>query len=244
MNNSSVNIDVVWLGQGGFLFIVDKVRIVVDPYLSDSLAKRGIPRMIPVPIKTEDLNPDYVLITHDHADHFDEETMCSLTSLYPECIFIGPESVRNHYRNMHFNLTRFVLLNKWMEYEGTGFMVKAVPAYHTDIFSVGFIINSQNKQIYITGDTLLDSNLIPELKPTFRKNPDLLMVCINGKLGNMDDKEAVKLVEAINPSVTIPMHYGMFESNTVDPTLFFTALKQKGFKCELMNPGITKRFKL
>lgn len=244
MNNSSVNIDVIWLGQGGFVFVLDEVRIVIDPYLSDSLAEKGFPRMIPIPVKAEDLDPDYVLITHDHADHFDEETMLSLTSLYPECIFIGPESVRNHYSNMRFDADHFVLLNKGMQYEGRGFTVKAVPAYHTDDFSVGFIISSQDKQIYITGDTLLDSNLIPELKSAFRKDPDLLMICINGKLGNMSDEEAIELVKAVKPAITIPMHYGMFEANTVDPTLFFSTLLTQGYTCELMTPGIIKTIEL
>lgn len=243
MNTETINIEVTWLGQGGFLFIIDGIRIVVDPYLSDSLAKKGVPRLVEVPVDITDLNPDYVLITHDHADHFDEETMMPLTSLYPSCVFVGPESVKKHYLNMGFNIDRFVLLNNGMSFKCKSIEIEAVPAYHTDPYSIGFVFTYQDNKIYISGDTLLTTQLIPSLQQIIGPNLSLMMICINGKLGNMTDAEAVEVVNALNPKSVVPMHYGMFESNTVDPQ-FFTHSINKSNHCEVMLPGITKTFNL
>ncbi len=237
-------IKVTWLGQGGFLFEFDQIRLVVDPYLSNSLAKRGIERLIAIPIAIEVLQPDYVLFTHDHADHFDEETVALLTNRYPDCKFIGPHSVADHYEQLGFNSKQFQTLNKGETYHGSSFSVNAVPAFHTDAYSVGFIFHYRGHQIYVSGDTLLDPQLIPLLKNEIEGNLSLMMICINGKLGNMTDKEAVDVVKALQSKTTVPMHYGMFESNTVDPEFFYQSISKLGHQCELMVPGITKIFNL
>ena len=53
---------------------------------------------------------------------------------------------------------------------------------------------------------------------------DLMFICINGRLGNMNVDEAVRLTECIAPRVGIPTHYGMFESNTEDPQKYVSRL--------------------
>lgn len=237
-------VKVIWLGQGGFLFEFDQVRVVVDPYLSNSLAKRGIERLVEIPIAIKDLHPDYVLFTHDHADHFDKETVVELTKCYPNCEFIGPTSVAEHYERLGFNLAQFQTLNKAETYYGTTFSVNAVPAFHTDLYSVGFVFSYYEHQIYISGDTLLDNELIPLLKKEIKEGLSLVMICINGKLGNMTDKEAIEIVKVFQPKTTVPMHYGMFESNTIDPEFFHQSLNELGHQCELMKPGIVKIFNL
>lgn len=235
---------VIWLGQGGFLFEFDGVRVVVDPYLSNSLAARGIERMIEIPIVPEELHPDYVLFTHDHADHFDEETVTALTSHYPTCKFVGPSSVAEHYFRLGFNPKQFQVLNKGEIYHSRTFSVCAVPAFHTDAYSIGFVFTYHKHQIYISGDTLLDAQLIPSLKKEIQEGLYLMMICINGKLGNMTDEEAVEVVKAFRPKAAVPMHYGMFESNTIAPDFFNQSIQELGLQCELMEPGTAKIFNL
>ena len=46
----------------------------------------------------------------------------------------------------------------------------------------------------------------------------------NGKLGNMNVSDAVKLTKIINPKVGIPTHYGMFASNTEKPVNYTSKL--------------------
>jgi len=49
---------------------------------------------------------------------------------------------------------------------------------------------------------------------------DLLLVCINGKWGNMDPLQAAQLAGLLAPKTVAPMHYGLFAENTVDPAAF------------------------
>ena len=58
-----------------------------------------------------------------------------------------------------------------------------------------------------------------------------MFICINGKLGNMNVSEAIKLTKIINPEVGIPTHYGMFESNTENPLNYISKINC-GFEME------------
>ena len=68
---------ITWLGQAGLLFETDGKKIVIDPYLSD-FVKNVNPanyRRVPVNETYLDLKPDIILITHNHLDHLDKETL-------------------------------------------------------------------------------------------------------------------------------------------------------------------------
>ena len=55
--------------------------------------------------------------------------------------------------------------------------------------------------------------------------PEFLFICINGKLGNMNAEEAVRLTEVLEPKAAIPTHYGMFASNTEDPEAYTSRVR-------------------
>ena len=90
-----------WLGQAGFVIDIAGLRLVIDPYLSDSLAEkyRGAlyphVRMMPPPIAAEQLRAvDFVLCTHAHTDHMDPETLPPLLSANPKALLVAPRAVR------------------------------------------------------------------------------------------------------------------------------------------------------
>ncbi|MBO5370417.1 MAG: MBL fold metallo-hydrolase, partial [Clostridia bacterium] len=81
--------------------------------------------------------------------------------------------------------------------------------------------------MYFSGDTEYHE----KLEQLSDKNIDIMFICINGKLGNMNVNEAIKLTRIINPKVGVPMHYGMFESNTENPENYTSQL-DCGFEME------------
>ena len=68
---------VIWLGQAGLLFENEKVKIMIDPYLSDSCGKVNpkSKRRVPVDEEMLKINPDIIICTHNHLDHLDPETL-------------------------------------------------------------------------------------------------------------------------------------------------------------------------
>ncbi|MDO4557391.1 MAG: MBL fold metallo-hydrolase, partial [Planctomycetia bacterium] len=92
-----------WLGQAGFLIrFQDGERtecLVIDPYLSDSLAVKyrgkilSHQRMMPPPVMPDLLRDlRMVLCTHAHSDHLDPGTLPILAENSPECGFVTPYS--------------------------------------------------------------------------------------------------------------------------------------------------------
>ena len=71
-----------WLGQSGYLLQWKKQRVLIDPYLSDSLTKNTLQtnkphtRMSELVVKPELLeNILVVTSSHNHTDHLDGETL-------------------------------------------------------------------------------------------------------------------------------------------------------------------------
>src|ERR1700733_4981552 len=71
-----------WLGQSGFLLQWNGKRILIDPYLSDSLTKKYAAtdkphtRMSELVVKPGLLkNISIVTSSHNHTDHLDAETL-------------------------------------------------------------------------------------------------------------------------------------------------------------------------
>ena len=71
-----MHIQATWLGQAGLLLEFDALRVMIDPYLSDSIAQIDPQkhRRTAVDPAVWDVRPDMMIFTHDHRDHYDEET--------------------------------------------------------------------------------------------------------------------------------------------------------------------------
>src|SRR5664279_2547418 len=76
------NLHIWWLGQSGFLLQWNGKRILLDPYLSDSLTKKYAAtdkphtRISELVVSPELLkNISIVTSSHNHSDHLDSETL-------------------------------------------------------------------------------------------------------------------------------------------------------------------------
>lgn len=82
---------------------------------------------------------------------------------------------------------------------------------------VGFILNVNNKRIYIAGDT-------DATKDAKAVSCDIALVPIGGTY-TMDAKQASELINSISPKVAIPVHYGSFVGKKEDADVFANNVK-------------------
>jgi len=225
-----------WIGQGGFVFKMPGGSILcVDPYLSNSVEKfEGLEtrRMWFPAFPLARFKPDVVICTHDHLDHTDPETI-PLIAAYSNALFLGPTESYEHMKRMHIDQKRLKKFNQGDTYQGKDFTVKAVYAKHTQD-SIGLLVQIQNTKIYITGDTE-DSERLYDLES---EKIDILITCINGKLGNLNAREACKLAKKLSVKHIIPMHYGLIPSNTVQLHEFMNVCNEMGLKEWILKPEV------
>lgn len=218
-----------WLGQGGFAFKDHGGDvIVVDPYLSDSANADGTaPRLVDIPVRPKEVRLDYLFLTHDHADHTDPHSAPAIAQANPQSPIICPPSSCRHLTKLGVPSAQITTAMPGQSLSFPNFLVHVVAAQHSED-SVGFVFEfaqagseTDNVCVYITGDTEYNVGLAAAVEEF---GPDVLLVPINGKWGNMSAEQAAKLTAQIAPREVIPMHFGMFAENTADPADFLAHL--------------------
>jgi L-ascorbate metabolism protein UlaG (beta-lactamase superfamily) len=232
------------------------IVLYIDPYLSNSVAEKEDPtckRLLPIPILPEKINDaNYVLITHGHRDHCDEDTLVPLAVASPNSKIICPESIVEFINNMGISEDRICAMSNKPMQIAENIMIYPVPAAHPDITStrnggwacVGYVIDFDGKRIYHAGDTSIADELVQCLNAIGKIDVALLPVNERnyyrekqGIIGNMSVRDAFKLAEDIQADVMVPTHWDMFAANQVyheEIELLYKKIKPK-FKL-ILNP--------
>lgn len=211
------SLKIKWIGQSGYIICDEKTTICIDPYLSnvvDRIAGRG--RMVNPPFAPEELKSDVVICTHNHLDHVDIDAIPLMKK--DAMLFLAPSDAKKQLRDC--GVEKYCEFNEGDVYTVGDFTLRAVYADHS-VPAIGVVISHGDINFYFSGDTLYNENL----ESIKEYDIDIMFICINGKLGNMNVDEAVKLTKIINPKVGIPTHYGMFESNNEDPKKYTSKLQ-------------------
>ena len=92
-----MRIPVQFLGQSGWEINFPSAVIYIDPYLSNSVEELDAPDLIrlkAIPFLPSSVcDADFILITHDHLDHFDPLTLLDIAKSSPTAQFIGLKPV-------------------------------------------------------------------------------------------------------------------------------------------------------
>ena len=200
---------ITWLGQAGFLFEKGDMKIMIDPYLSDSVAKINPKnfRRVPVLESLFEIVPDIMIFTHDHLDHYDAETADRFITKESEITVLSPVSVWNRVRENGGN-NNYVQFNRHTRWSEGGICFTAVKAEHSDRDAIGVIIDDGEKKYYITGDTLYNTEIFSDLP----KDIDVVFLPVNGVGNNMNVEDAKEFAKKCGAKKAVPVHFGMFDS--------------------------------
>ena len=211
---------VTWLTQAGLLFENDNVKVMVDPYFSDSVGKLNEKkhRRIPVCEKYFDITPDVLIITHDHLDHLDPETLSKILGEAKKPITVlAPAAAYNKliaFGGEH----NYVMLNPHSVWSEKGVTFYSVHAEHSDRTAAGFILDDGKKTYYVSGDTLYNYDVIDDVLELVEDGVDYAFLPINGKGNNMNAKDAADFAYELSAAHAVPIHWGLFDS--IDPADF------------------------
>jgi L-ascorbate metabolism protein UlaG (beta-lactamase superfamily) len=247
---ASEKVIIAWLGQSGYLVSHGGFRLIIDPYLSDSLTRKyaettkpheRISRLVIAPERLTDIS--FITSSHNHTDHLDGETLAKLIGANPGVKVIVPRA------NYTFALDRLVSagvanaatylvaipVDETLTMSDIhGCTITAVPAAHEaldtdengDYRYHGYCITIGGKTIYHSGDCVPYAGLVDAVAP---HHPDVALLPINGRdpsrgvSGNFSGPEAAALAQSLGVKHVIPNHYDLFAFNTADPQEFVDA---------------------
>lgn len=210
--------EIIWLGQAGFLLKKKNFKIMVDPYLSDSVKNMNSKNYRRVGVNEEifKVKPDVMIFTHNHLDHYDPETVSHFINDKSKVTVLSPKSVWDDVRKIGGN-NNYVLFNRHTKWTENGIKFTAVKAEHSDDYAIGVIIDDGERKYYITGDTLYNQDIFDDIP----EDVYALFLPVNGVGNNMNMVDASRFAKKISAKKVVPMHIGMFDELSADD-----------FKCE------------
>lgn len=225
-NVSPGKLEFTFINHASFLIQVDGLNILTDPiwsYRASPYQWIGPKRMRPPGLKFDDLPPiDIVLLSHNHYDHLDLDTVLKLHRKY-DPRFVVPLGVEKLLHD--HNIDKTVHLDWWDRADlSNGLNLTAVPSRHFSgrgLFDrnktlwCGYVLHTSVGNIYFAGD----SGYGPFFKeigkrfgpmhisfiPIGAYKPRWFMHAIH-----MDPEEAVEAHKDVQSQQSYAMHFGTF----------------------------------
>lgn len=196
----NVSVDVYLLGHASLVISVKKDTepywIYIDPVMKNGNAEINYGNLP---------KADYVLLTHDHFDHFDPATIDRHSK--PETRVVGPNCCNSKVRgfesikpNSSLSLNPQISILAVDAYNTT----KEHQNFHPKGKGIGYVITLDGRfNIYVAGDT----EPIPEMKNLASKKVELAFLPVNQPY-TMTPKQCLEAAEMVAPRVLIPYHLG------------------------------------
>ena len=186
------------------------------------MSSKGAIYLDPFQMKQEPHDANYILITHDHYDHFSVDDIKKVAK--ETTILVVPEKMEDDVRELANDVASVVTVSPGIYKEISGLEIETIPAYNTvkpfhprRAEWVGYILRVDGKRIYIAGDT----GLTKEAKQV---KCDIALLPIGGTY-TMDAKRAAELANTIRPEYVIPTHYGTIVGKPSDGQTFASLVK-------------------
>ena len=216
---------IIWLGHSSFIIIVNGITLITDPVFFDlSMVKREVS----IPCDLNCLKPiDYILVSHDHRDHFDKKSAGIIAENNPNIEALLPLNASRLFDSKEFKNIAKQEAGWYQEYKTKDdIRIIFLPARHwgrRGLFDFNktlwgsFLIIVGDTKIFFSGDTAYDDRMFKEIQSEFG-DIDICMLPIGAyspkflmKTSHTTPEEAVKIFNDLGGKLFIPMHYGTYD---------------------------------
>ena len=215
---------ITWLGHSTTLIEIDGVRVLTDPIWANRASPFsfiGPERWYPPTIELQQLPAiDVVVISHDHYDHLDYQTIRQMR--HWNTTFVAPLGVGAHLQYWGVPAERIVELDWWQTQQIGSVEVVCTPARHASGRHVldrdqtlwaGYALVGPRHRVYFSGDT----GYFPEFEDIGDKyGPfDVTMVEVGAYNQAWPDwhsgpEQAIRAHQLLRGKTFIPIHWGLF----------------------------------
>jgi N-acyl-phosphatidylethanolamine-hydrolysing phospholipase D len=259
-------LQVTWIGHATILIQYNGVNILTDPMFSDRASPvsfLGPKRYNPPALQIEDLPPiDYIVISHSHYDHLDQNTVQQIGS---RAKWLVPLGLQKWFVRAGVNAENIMEFDWWDLRQFAKTTITATPAQHWSARSLwdrnktlwaSWILQIDDKTIWYSGDTGYNPKQFKEIGEKFN-TINLALISIGAyeprwfmKDMHINPEEAVQIHLDIKSEHSIAVQWGTFQltSEPIDdpPLKLREALAEKNIptgKFEFMKIGEIRAIK-
>lgn len=203
---------------------------LMDPFFTGNSLVEG-------KISPDTLNPDIILLTHAHGDHYGDtpsilkRTGALLISNYDICMYV---LAKEGHENFHPMNTGGAFAFDWGR-------IKQTYARHSSVFPDGtaggnpngYILQVEGKTIYLAGDTDVFAEMA-YIGEDYAIDVAFLPIGDNFTMGHQDSVRAAKMLK---PKLICPTHYDTFPYIKTDLQAWEALMAEAGFKTQCIEIG-------
>ena len=219
---------VTWIGHATLLVQWQGRNILTDPHFTERASPvdwAGPKRAVEPPLQIDELpSIDVIVISHDHYDSLDTETVRLLSQHHPKAKFFVPLGIGRWLQGKGIPESQVVEMDWWEERDYKGLTVTATPVQHwcrrtlwntNEHLWAGWAVRGQGFNFFFAGD----SGYTPHFKEIGeRLGPfDLAAIPIGAyeprwfmRFAHMNPEESVRVHLDLRAKRSVAMHWGTF----------------------------------
>ena len=224
--------ELTYFGHSAFQIETNGTTLLFDPFINNNPHAEGV-------VTPGDLNPDVILLTHAHGDHWGDTVEIARRT---DALVLGNFEIAQYIQQEydHENAQPMNTGGSWSFDWGD---VTQTYARHSSSFPDGtyggnpngYILHIEDLCIYNLGDTCP----FAEMEWIGDEHEVDLALMPMGDCFTMGPEDSVRAAELIQPGQIIPVHYDTFPYIEVDMDHWEDLMAEAGFETSVLDAGET-----
>ncbi len=238
---------ILWLGHASFYIRLNGKSLLLDPIFGKP---PFVKTFVDVPSPLDKIKQvDYILLSHDHRDHCDEESIKQIAQKFPNAKFYAGLRMEEVLKDWITPTNEVQSAGWFQQFKLPDEQIKLyfLPVRHwcrRGLFDMnhtlwgGFIISGADKTIYFSGDSGYGSHYA-ETAELFPKI-DYFLIGIGAykprwfmKPNHNSPEDALQAYKDAKADYLVPMHFGRFDLSDEPPSEPLRVLREKAAEMNL-----------